>query len=261
MIDPRTLAPLDTQTILESVEKTGRLVLVDQATRHASAATVIAGEVAEHGFSSLEGADRAGHRARRDGALQPAARGVRHAGRGQGRRRGAAGARVGARDGVVTVTRARPRAGAGPARDDVADPRCSRSGSARLKPADEVYGLIHLSVGPGGRRRGGVLAAARRRRRLLGSPRARARDREGRIARAHDGRADGPRHRALPGARRVDAPGRRRARLHGRDGRRRRQHPDRARQRARRAAAAARTRSRSSSSATAPCRPATSTRP
>ena len=54
VIDPRTLAPLDTQTILESVDKTGRLVLVDQATRHASAATVIAGEVAEHGFSSLK---------------------------------------------------------------------------------------------------------------------------------------------------------------------------------------------------------------
>jgi pyruvate/2-oxoglutarate/acetoin dehydrogenase E1 component len=54
VIDPRTLAPLDTQTILESVEKTGRLVLVDQATRHASASTVIAGEVAEYGFSSLK---------------------------------------------------------------------------------------------------------------------------------------------------------------------------------------------------------------
>jgi pyruvate/2-oxoglutarate/acetoin dehydrogenase E1 component len=54
VIDPRTLAPLDTQTILESVDKTGRLVLVDQATRHASAAAVIAAEVAEHGFSSLK---------------------------------------------------------------------------------------------------------------------------------------------------------------------------------------------------------------
>ncbi len=53
VIDPRTIAPLDTQTILESVEKTGRLVLVDQATRHASVASVIAGEVAEHGFASL----------------------------------------------------------------------------------------------------------------------------------------------------------------------------------------------------------------
>jgi pyruvate/2-oxoglutarate/acetoin dehydrogenase E1 component len=56
VIDPRTLAPLDTKTILESVEKTGHLVLVDQATRHASASTVIAGEVAEHGFSSLKAA-------------------------------------------------------------------------------------------------------------------------------------------------------------------------------------------------------------
>jgi len=53
VIDPRTLNPLDTKTILESVEKTGRLVLVDQATRHSSAAAVIAAEVAEHGFASL----------------------------------------------------------------------------------------------------------------------------------------------------------------------------------------------------------------
>ena len=54
VIDPRTLAPLDTATILESVAKTGRLVLVDQATRHGSASAVIAAEVAEHGFSSLK---------------------------------------------------------------------------------------------------------------------------------------------------------------------------------------------------------------
>jgi pyruvate/2-oxoglutarate/acetoin dehydrogenase E1 component len=37
VIDPRTLAPLDTATVIESVSKTGHLVLVDQATRHASA--------------------------------------------------------------------------------------------------------------------------------------------------------------------------------------------------------------------------------
>lgn len=53
VIDPRTLAPLDVDTILASVKKTGRLVLVDQATRHASAAAVIAAEVAERGFESL----------------------------------------------------------------------------------------------------------------------------------------------------------------------------------------------------------------
>jgi pyruvate dehydrogenase E1 component beta subunit len=54
VIDPRTIAPLDMDTILASVAKTGRLVLVDQATRHASVSTVIAGEVAEHGFSLLK---------------------------------------------------------------------------------------------------------------------------------------------------------------------------------------------------------------
>src|SRR4029078_3720839 len=54
VIDPRTLAPLDTNTILEAVEKISRLGVVDHSTRHAAAATVIAGEVAEHGFSSLK---------------------------------------------------------------------------------------------------------------------------------------------------------------------------------------------------------------
>jgi pyruvate/2-oxoglutarate/acetoin dehydrogenase E1 component len=54
VIDPRTVAPLDLETILKSVAKTGRLVLVDQAPRHSTVAGVIAGEVAEHGFSSLK---------------------------------------------------------------------------------------------------------------------------------------------------------------------------------------------------------------
>jgi len=53
VIDPRTLAPLDTQAIIRSVEKTGRLVVVDQSTRHGSAAAVIAAEVASEGFSAL----------------------------------------------------------------------------------------------------------------------------------------------------------------------------------------------------------------
>jgi pyruvate dehydrogenase E1 component beta subunit len=54
VIDPRTLAPLDTDTIIESVSRTGHLVLVDQATRHASASAVIAAEVAEAGFGYLK---------------------------------------------------------------------------------------------------------------------------------------------------------------------------------------------------------------
>jgi acetoin:2,6-dichlorophenolindophenol oxidoreductase subunit beta len=53
VIDPRTIAPLDTATILESVDRTGRLVLVDQATRHGSVSAVIAAEVADEGFASL----------------------------------------------------------------------------------------------------------------------------------------------------------------------------------------------------------------
>jgi len=53
VIDPRTLAPLDVDTIICSVKKTGRLVLVDQAPRHSSAAIVIAGEIAEKGFDHL----------------------------------------------------------------------------------------------------------------------------------------------------------------------------------------------------------------
>lgn len=54
VIDPRTLNPLDTDTILESVAKTGRLVLVDQATLASSASAVIAGVVADAGFASLK---------------------------------------------------------------------------------------------------------------------------------------------------------------------------------------------------------------
>jgi pyruvate/2-oxoglutarate/acetoin dehydrogenase E1 component len=55
VIDPRTLVPLDIATIVTSVEKTGRVVLVDQATRHASASAVIAAEIADVGFSALKG--------------------------------------------------------------------------------------------------------------------------------------------------------------------------------------------------------------
>jgi acetoin:2,6-dichlorophenolindophenol oxidoreductase subunit beta len=53
VIDPRTLAPLDTSTILTSLAKTGRVVIVDQGTRHGSAAAAIAADIAEAGFGSL----------------------------------------------------------------------------------------------------------------------------------------------------------------------------------------------------------------
>jgi acetoin:2,6-dichlorophenolindophenol oxidoreductase subunit beta len=54
VIDPRTVAPLDLQTILKSVDKTGHVVLVDQAPRHASVTAMIAADIAEHRFSALK---------------------------------------------------------------------------------------------------------------------------------------------------------------------------------------------------------------
>jgi pyruvate/2-oxoglutarate/acetoin dehydrogenase E1 component len=54
VIDPRTLVPFDKQTVLESVEKTGRLVIADPAHKVCSAASEIASIVAEEGFWSLQ---------------------------------------------------------------------------------------------------------------------------------------------------------------------------------------------------------------
>jgi acetoin:2,6-dichlorophenolindophenol oxidoreductase subunit beta len=55
VIDPRTVAPLDLDTILKSVDKTGRVVLVDQATPHAAVGNIIAAAIAQHRFRSLKG--------------------------------------------------------------------------------------------------------------------------------------------------------------------------------------------------------------
>ncbi len=54
VIDLRTLAPLDMTTILESVEKTGRLVVADPAHKVCSAASEISATVAEEGFWNLK---------------------------------------------------------------------------------------------------------------------------------------------------------------------------------------------------------------
>ena len=53
VIDPRTLAPLDLDTVLQSVDKTGRLIVVDNAHRTCNAAAEIAATVAHEGFESL----------------------------------------------------------------------------------------------------------------------------------------------------------------------------------------------------------------
>lgn len=54
VIDVRSLVPLDKATILASVAKTGRLVVVDYAHRTAGAAAEIAAIVAEEGFATLK---------------------------------------------------------------------------------------------------------------------------------------------------------------------------------------------------------------
>jgi pyruvate/2-oxoglutarate/acetoin dehydrogenase E1 component len=54
VIDPRTTSPLDEDTILESVQKTGRLVVVDESPPRCSMAADIAGLVADKGFKFLK---------------------------------------------------------------------------------------------------------------------------------------------------------------------------------------------------------------
>ena len=53
VIDPRTLVPLDKESIIKSVCKTGRLIIVDNAHQTNSAASEIAAMVAEQAFEYL----------------------------------------------------------------------------------------------------------------------------------------------------------------------------------------------------------------
>jgi pyruvate dehydrogenase E1 component beta subunit len=54
LIDPRTTSPLDEETILESVENTGRLIVVDENPPRCSLASDIAAIVAAKAFRSLK---------------------------------------------------------------------------------------------------------------------------------------------------------------------------------------------------------------
>ena len=54
VIDPRTASPLDEETILESVNETGRLVVVDEASPRCNLATDIVALVATKAFSELK---------------------------------------------------------------------------------------------------------------------------------------------------------------------------------------------------------------
>jgi 2-oxoisovalerate dehydrogenase E1 component len=54
VIDPRTLAPLDLETILQSVQKTGRLLIVDETYGPCGIGAEIAARVMEEGFDDLD---------------------------------------------------------------------------------------------------------------------------------------------------------------------------------------------------------------
>lgn len=54
LIDPRTVAPLDAETILASVRKTGRLLIVDEAFAPFGLGAEVAARVADAGFDDLD---------------------------------------------------------------------------------------------------------------------------------------------------------------------------------------------------------------
>jgi 2-oxoisovalerate dehydrogenase E1 component len=66
VIDPRTVSPLDTDTILASVKKTGRLLIVDEAFSPCGLGAEIAARVADAGFDALDAPIR-----RLNGAFAP----------------------------------------------------------------------------------------------------------------------------------------------------------------------------------------------
>jgi pyruvate/2-oxoglutarate/acetoin dehydrogenase E1 component len=58
IVDPRTTSPLDEETILESVENTGRLVVVDEANPRCGLAADIVARVAQEAFADLKAPPR-----------------------------------------------------------------------------------------------------------------------------------------------------------------------------------------------------------
>ena len=54
IVDPRTLVPFDMATLITSVEKTGRVVIVDETHQSCGVAAEIAARIAESGFDKLK---------------------------------------------------------------------------------------------------------------------------------------------------------------------------------------------------------------
>jgi pyruvate dehydrogenase E1 component beta subunit len=58
IVDPRTTSPLDLDSIIESVENTGRLVVVDEANPRCGFAADIVAQVSQNAFGALQVAPR-----------------------------------------------------------------------------------------------------------------------------------------------------------------------------------------------------------
>jgi pyruvate dehydrogenase E1 component beta subunit len=57
-VDPRTLVPLDEQTILDSVAKTGRLVVTDETPRSCGVAAELLARIVEQAWGALKSPPR-----------------------------------------------------------------------------------------------------------------------------------------------------------------------------------------------------------
>ena len=88
MIDPRTLRPLDLDTILESVRKTNRCVIVEEGWPHGGVGANLAALIQEQAFDHLDAPDRPRHRRRPADAVLQAARADRLPARAADRRSG-----------------------------------------------------------------------------------------------------------------------------------------------------------------------------
>jgi pyruvate dehydrogenase E1 component beta subunit len=58
VVDPRTLAPVDTETILRSVQKTGRVVVADECPLRCGVAAELTAVIAEHAWGVLKAGPR-----------------------------------------------------------------------------------------------------------------------------------------------------------------------------------------------------------
>ena len=161
VIDPRTLVPLDLATIVDSVRRTGRLVVAHEAVEHGGFGAEIAAQVQAAAFDYLDAPDRTCRRSVRADPPEPAARGCVPARRraiSSPRPGGRCDDRGGHRGGRLDARprRARAgRAGGGPV-DRAADSRRNlRLGLSLLRgPPLRACGRLRLPAHPGPRGRG-----------------------------------------------------------------------------------------------------------